>query len=225
MSNVSVSITANEAYAESLPCESCGMPTYDPVNGCCYECNHDNAEAYADEHPDIVDGTYRSSLSVGPDFTISLVQHDQYWIENVSGYVTTVVGAEARELVALGHWELVSEDTNSAVWTCDSQGTWHKEEVATAWNARLAARAAAIVSAAGGLALALSLLFGTPASAQTLPLVPTDGECVITHQFEDGSATALCGHDTWAFDADGGYVVDNGIVFFYRDPGTWYQVR
>ncbi len=58
-----------------------------------------------------------------------------------------------------------------------------------------------------------------------LPLVPTDGECVITRTFEDGSATALCGHDVWAFDADGGFIVDHGIKFYYRDPGTWYEVE
>lgn len=62
----------------------------------------------------------------------------------------------------------------------------------------------------------------TPNSAQDLPLVPTDGECVITHRWEDGSATARCGHDTWALDRDGGFIYDHGIKFFYRAPGTWY---
>jgi hypothetical protein len=76
-----------------------------------------------------------------------------------------------------------------------------------------------------GAALLAALLLPAHASAQEVPIVPTDGECVLTRTFEDGSATALCGHETWAYDADGGFIMDNGIVFYYRAPGTWYEVR
>ena len=48
--------------------------------------------------------------------------------------------------------------------------------------------------------------------------------CVITHEWEDGSAVAYCPEDgeTYAYDADGGFIVDIGIKFFYRPEGSWY---
>jgi hypothetical protein len=93
---------------------------------------------------------------------------------------------------------------------------------APAWNAQLAAHAAAIVTSA---ALALTCLLPLHASAHELPLVPTDGECVITHEFEDGSATALCGHDTWAYDADGSFFYLDGIKFWIYPEGTWREIK
>jgi hypothetical protein len=75
-----------------------------------------------------------------------------------------------------------------------------------------------------GAALLATLVLPGHASADTLAQVPAG--CAIAHTFEDGSATATCANGTRiAFDADGGFVQDHGIVFYYRAPGTWYQVR
>jgi hypothetical protein len=94
-------------------------------------------------------------------------------------------------------------------------------DLAPAWDAQLAAHAAAIVT---GAALALTCLLPLRASAHELPPVSTDGECVITHEFEDGSATALCGHDTWAYDADGSFFYLDGIKFWIYPEGTWHEI-
>jgi len=51
-----------------------------------------------------------------------------------------------------------------------------------------------------------------------------DQTCMITHAWEDGSQIATCAEDgeTYAYDADGGFIYDNGLRFYYRAPGTWY---
>ncbi len=83
------------------------------------------------------------------------------------------------------------------------------EIVQPAWfNIRLAARAAAIVTAAGGLALALCLT-GTPTSAQELPyhtgqaVIINGSDCRVNHAWEDGAAVAHCrDHRVYSFDPD-----------------------
>lgn len=90
------------------------------------------------------------------------------------------------------------------------------------WNARLAARAAAIVTAAGGLALALACLTGTPTSASERyhtgqSVIIAGSNCQVTHAWEDGSAVAHCrNHTVWTFDPDGSPT---------HAPQTWYRVK
>jgi hypothetical protein len=101
--------------------------------------------------------------------------------------------------------------------TCDECARSHADVLAAvpAWSPRLAARAAAIVPAAkrGTIALVALTCLGLPPGAH---------DCTITHAWEDGSAMADCADGTYLYDADGGFVVDQGIKYFYRPEGTWY---
>jgi hypothetical protein len=75
-----------------------------------------------------------------------------------------------------------------------------------------------------GAALLAALVLPGHASADTLAQIPAG--CAITHTFEDASAIASCTDGTrMAFDADGGFMQDHGIVFYYRAPGTWYEIK
>jgi hypothetical protein len=226
-------------------CTDCGAETEGPDVLLCDDCK---PESEQDDTPDL-SGVYRDHLALATGGYHTVVvercpnEHTRYFANYADESQITLREDVILDRLSEGRWTLtystvdddapeIPADVRAMVparfCSCGAPASPNQPyclECARAGhaffleNARLMGK-----TVLAGAALLATLMLPGHASADTLAQVPAG--CAITHTFEDASAIASCANGTrMAFDADGGFMQDHGIVFFYRAPGTWYEIK